>query len=381
MSITSSTSGVSLISQYTPLLHQQRNAYTNFVPSYTSTHYEEKNPVSLPPSYLSLANPTFSVEWFKESDLIGVVAKNPRLPTETWNKYCGRIFETPQLYAVLEEECDEVFKTELEIKDTIETLMNQFVNSSDVLSNKTITKFKELYNLLVPSLQKLHVLQPLLDEIGIDTTKIFTQLESSNIIDLKIKEKGTITPDMDTTVASELFSLYVVKSCVGELTAADKTEIKKLPLKLDDKTVDLFLRGTISTENIVAIQSIKLFVRQNIDPQTVSNVLGNFVKLPNKDNFDKLIQIYVTLETYGSNNQKELIRDHLQLKKIILRTIDANLEIQSLFEENKDIESFFPTEVQAYAQKRADFFFFFTAEDCDGFIDIKKNCLEFICKI
>ena len=354
-----------LPSQYS--LHQSRYQHMNYNPSVPADYAEQPFPMTPLPS-LSLTDSTFSIDWFQESDLIGIVAEYPREKTEKWNEYCQRIMNgNPQVYGMLKEECDEVFKTELEIKDSIETFMNQLVKSGDISSDTVIAKFKGLHKNLIESVQKLHVLEPLLKEIGIETAKIFTQLDSSNVIDGKIKEKGTVTADMDVTVASELFSLYVVKSCVGELTAEDKMEIKKLPLKLDDKTINFFLRGTNSAENIVAIQSIELFVQQIIDPQTIKNVHGNFLKLPNKENFDKLVQIYVALESYGSKDQKELIRDHLELKKLILKTIDANLEIHSLFLEDSSKYNYLPQITQISIKTHAENVFFASVKVCDDF--------------
>jgi len=362
-----STSGKTLF----PPLHQNHYDYLNRFPSYSDAADMGKNianPMSpIRTSYLPLANPTFSVEWLGESDKIAKAMGIKRNLTENWNTYCRRILDDDnfEVYDKLKTECEEVFEIESEIKNSVDTFMGKLV-SEKTLNADTITQFKGLHEVLIPHIQKLRTLQPLLDGLGIDTTKIFAELGSSiNIIDAKIKEKETPT---DVTSATELFSLYVVKSCIGELTTEDKIAIKSfLPLlKLEENTINLFLRGTNSAENFVAIQSMEQFIRDTITEQHIVDVNGNFLKFKTVASFEKLIQLYVTIESYGSEEQKQFIRNNLKLRDTIIDTIDANLEIQELFGKTDSVA------IDLYAMKnsiraRVKNIFFISTKDVDDF--------------
>ena len=360
--------------EMTPLLNRNHYEYMNFVPSYSTVEDAGRNVTnpftSIRTSYLPLANPTFSVEWLGESDRIAKGLGIPRNTTENWNTYCRRVLDDNiEIYEKLKTECEEVFGVEFEIKNSIETFMSK-LTSENTLNADTITQFKGLHEILIPHIQKLRTLQPLLVGLGIDTTKVFTELgTATDVIDSKIKEKGNAT---NVTSATDLFSLYVVKSCVGELTKDDKQAIKIFwpLLKLGENTINLFLRSSNSAENFVAIHSIETFVQQKIDEQTILNVHSNFLKLGTVDSFEKLIQMYVTIESYGSNEQKELVREgHLDFKKTITRTIDKNLEIQNLMAKDPSLEDQIIPDYVTYSsiQEHAKGLFFITVKDCNDF--------------
>jgi hypothetical protein len=346
-------------------LHQNHYEHMNFIPSDSLSDAEKRPMTQLPTSYL----PTFSVEWLGESDRIAKDMGIPRNSTETWNTYCKKILETNvEVYRKLKTECEEVLRTELEIKDRIESFMSTLIKSGGFNNTETI---KGLHETLIPHIQKLRTLQPLLDNLGIDTKKIFTELGSSvDIIDGKIKEKGTAT---DVTSATDLFFLYVVKSCVGKLTTEDKLEIKKLRplLSLDDKTINLFLRSSNSAENLVAIHSIEVFVQDTLEKDNILEALHNFRNLKTVASFEKLIQMYVTIESYGSTEQKEFVRDNLKLKDIIMRTIDANLEIQKMMEKDPNVKenNRNPNLTSESIEKHAKEVFFVSVENCNEFFE------------
>jgi hypothetical protein len=343
--------------------------HLHFIPTYSTDAVNGKTQTNSF-TQVPIANPTFSVEWLKESDRIATSLGVSRNNTENWSTYCRRILESNlSVYEELKTECGEALRTENEIKASTETLMKNMIDSGD-FSTESIIKIKGLHEVLIPHIQKLRSLQPLLNSLGIDTTKIFNQMTSSvDVINGKINEKGLAT---DVTSATELFYLYVVKSCVGELTLKDKTQVRGLLtnfLIIDDKTINLFLRSTNSAENLVAIHSIETFVQQNIKGETILSVYGNFLKLKTVDSFETLIQMYVTIESYGSNDQKKLVREGgLDFKKIITRTIDANLEIQNLLVRDTSINDKITQHLEySIIEKNAKQLFFISVKDCNNF--------------
>ena len=348
-----------------------RNHYDYFIPPFSTTEDEKKvNPLMtpVPTSYLPLANPTFSVEWLGESDRIAKAMGVPRNTTENWNTYCQRVLNSDlKVYNELKTECESVLSTELEFKNGIEAFITTLIESGDFNNAETIKTIRGLHEVLVPHIQRLHTLKLLLDGLGVDTAEIFIELGSSiEVIDEKIKDQGIAT---DVTSSTDLFFLYVVKSCVGKLTSDDKTEIKKLMrlLKVDDKTINLFLRSSNSAENFVAIQSIEEFVQITITKDNIMAANGNFLNLKTVAGLEKLIQMYVTIESYGSEDQKDFIRNHLKLKELITGTIDANLEIQNLFAKT-DSPSFSSIEMNNI-QTQVKNIFFISAKDCDDFFN------------
>ena len=264
----------------------------------------------------------------------------PMEPGENWNKYCARMtHQDPQMADSLKKTCVEYAKIELEhitkLKKSKSSLLKE-LEYSNPITQYDLNEIKSLNKLGIDALQKLIAVKPLLVGFDLNVNSFFQFISHDSDNTTSIDK--TINATKPENYASQ-FNLLILKSCVAKLTDDDKILLRNVAnnLKFKDFEIDQFLKGSTGAENFVSILVIQTFVQTNISAQQIIDCYEKFLESRTRENFLHLVSIYVTIESYGSKKEQKMLVKKLQIRDLIIKTIDLDLEVHSILQQEQPI--------------------------------------------
>ena len=331
----------------------QQSAYVNLQPeSYSQGQLPLLDPILL---YNLTNQPTFHTT--AVINFLNATTSNfPMMPGENWHDYCARVSNVDREMAdTLIKTCVEYARIKSEHISELETRKSSLLKqiASKNMTETDLNKMNALNDLTIDALQKLIAVKPLLEGFDLNANQFF-QFVSHDTTSIDQKIAATKKDDY-----ASRFNLLILKSCVAKLTDDDKISLRDIAvnLKMDDAKIDQLLVGLNSAGNFVSIKVIREFVEKNINGQQIIDCYSKFVASKTYEDFLHLVSIYVTVESYGTDEQKSLVSKQ-QIRELIIHTIDIDLEVRSILLQRKVVN----------ADSRIDSFHFYSLQDLEEYV-------------